>query len=150
MVKGVIDMLYSATSEKKIGDLNRMCVVIARNCYREYGVTGHPADQLRAWGDDFNDLDMPNWTTSDAELTNFNASEVGSEDYYVTSNNADMRVMVTVKNNNSADNIVQFGVRNVTRNNCATKINQEFNRLTGLSMPNSNCYLTNVIIKIKK
>jgi hypothetical protein len=93
---------------------------------------------------------MPNWTTSRAELTNFNASEVGREDYYVTSNNADMRVMVTVKNSNSADNIVQFGVRNVTRNNCATKINEEFNRLTGLSMPNSNCYLTNVIINIKK
>lgn len=144
-------MFYAVTTEQKIGALNRSVVVVAKNAQREFpsGITGYVENALSSWATELYDLDYSGWVTDQHEVTNFNSADTGKETLSLITQNADVRVMITVKSGDYSDKIVQFTVKNVTKSNISTKIAQEFNRLTNQSMPNANIYCTNAIIKLK-
>ena len=144
-------MFYAVTTEQKIGDLNRSVVVIAKNTQKYFpiGITGYVENALSSWGTELLDLDYSGWETGVADVTNFNSADTGKETLNLLTQNADVRVMITVKSDYYADKIVQFTVNDVTKSNIATKISEEFTRLTNQVMPNANIYCTNAIIRLK-
>ena len=144
-------MFYAVTTEQIIGALNRSVVIIAKNAQKTFpsNITGYVENALSSWSTELYDLDYSGWTTSQHEVTNFSSADTGKETLSLITQDADVRVMITVKNTDYADKIVQFTVKNVTKSNIASKIAEEFNRLTNQTIPSANIYCTNAVIRLK-